>query len=61
MLIDWVKLFSKIQEATRKDVEQAFGVLQARFWHYTGPLKNVAAFCFVFNHECVYYFTQHDY
>lgn len=33
------KLFSKVQEATRKDVEQAFGVLQARFGIIRGPSR----------------------
>lgn len=33
------KMFSKVQEATRKDVECAFGVLQARFAIIKGPSR----------------------
>lgn len=39
VFIEWSKHFSKVQEATRKDVERAFGVLQARFGIIRGPSR----------------------
>ncbi|MCH1922784.1 transposase, partial [Shewanella sp. A3A] len=34
------KYFAKAQEAVRKDVERAFGVLQARFAIVRGPARH---------------------
>jgi hypothetical protein len=40
------KLFAKVQEAVRKDVERAFGVLQARYYIIERP-------CRLWNHNAM--------
>jgi hypothetical protein len=53
--------FAKTQESTRKDVERAFGVLQARFAIVRGParsfdhemLKNIMIACIILHNMIV--------